>query len=95
MTETGAEDTGADQLSRLKRWDKRIEEWINGVRDEVERATPEMLDELAAAAKGFAQFLDDKANEVRMKQAKKEAAPEPAKQPESESEEIAKRSSDE
>jgi hypothetical protein len=95
MMETGAEDTGVDQPSRLKRWDKRIEEWINGVRDEVERATPEMLDELATAVKGFAQFLDDTAKQVRLKQAKKEAAPEPAEQPESESEEIAKPSSDE
>jgi hypothetical protein len=90
MTDPAAEDTGVDQPSRLKRWDKRIEDWINGVRDEVERATPEMLDELAAAAKGFAQFLDDKANQARMKQAKKEAAPEPAGQPESESQEMAK-----
>ena len=95
MTETGAEQTGADQPSRLKRWDKRIEEWINEVRDEVERATPEMLDELATAAKGFAQFLDEKAKQVRMRQAQKEAASEPAGQPESESEEIAKPSADE
>jgi hypothetical protein len=51
-----------------------------------------MLDELATAAKGFAQFLDDKAKQVRMRQAQKEAASELAGQPESESEEIAKRS---
>ena len=48
------EDAGAEDASRPQRFDKRIEEWILGLRDQAEEHTPEVLDGLAATAKSVA-----------------------------------------
>jgi len=95
MTETGPEHTEGDQPSRLKRYEKAIEDWFKGIQDDVERATPEMLEELAKEAKGIGQRLDDMAANARRKREQKEGAPERAKQPDSEAQEVAKPSTGE
>ena len=77
----GDEDAGAEDASRPQRFDKRIEEWILGLRDQAEEHTPEVLDGLAATAKSVAKYLDDMAAQVRQKRSTKEGtqdADEPA-----------------
>ncbi len=66
------EDAGAEDASRPQRFDKRIEEWILGLRDQAEEHTPEVLDGLAATAKSVAKYLDDMAVQVRQKRSTKE-----------------------
>jgi hypothetical protein len=77
-----AEDTGAEQGSRLQQYRKRIEEWASSLRDGAEQhAPPEVLSGLAATAKNVAQYLDGLAERARAKQAKEEApVPKPAEQ---------------
>ena len=64
----------AEDASRPQRFDKRIEEWILGLRDQAEEHTPEVLDGLAATAKSVAKYLDDMAVQVRQKRSTKEGA---------------------
>ena len=50
----------AEQVSRLKRYDKRVEEWLASLKDEAGQRSPEVLGALAAKAKDVAEYLDKK-----------------------------------
>jgi hypothetical protein len=73
---TGTEPTNAadestadaDQISRLKRYDRRLEEWLASLREEAEQRSPEVLGALAAKAKDVAEYLDKMAVRARSKQ---------------------------
>ncbi len=58
----------ADQVSRLRRYDKRVEEWLASLKDEAEQRSPEVLGALAAKAKDVADYLDKMAERARSKQ---------------------------
>ena len=71
MEPTSATDDStveADQVSRLKRYDKRVEEWLASLKDEAEQRSPEVLGALAAKAKDVAEYLDKMAERARSKQ---------------------------
>ncbi len=65
----------------------RLTQWLGEVRDDLEREAPNVMEAIARDARSLAKFLDDKAEQARMRKAGKEAAPEPADQPEAESQE--------
>jgi hypothetical protein len=58
----------ADQVSRLRRYDRRVEEWLASLKDEAEQRSPEVLGALAAKAKDVAEYLDKMAERARSKQ---------------------------
>jgi hypothetical protein len=58
----------ADQVSRIKRYDRRVEEWLASLKDEAEQRSPEVLGALAAKAKDVAEYLDKMAERARSKQ---------------------------
>jgi hypothetical protein len=60
--ETTAE---SDQLSRLKRYDQRVEEWLSSLKDEAGQRSPEVLSALAAKAKDVAEYLDRMAEKAK------------------------------
>lgn len=71
-----------DQSSGVGRYDKRIEELVEGLATQVERAGGRALDELAAAAKSFAERLEQVAQKAREKREKEGAeTPPPADGP--------------
>ena len=59
--------TESDQLSRIKRYDKRIEDWLASLKDEAGQRSPEVLSALAAKAKDVAEYLDKMAEKARSK----------------------------
>jgi hypothetical protein len=61
--------TESDQLSaqRIKRYDKRVEEWLASLKDEAGQRSPEVLSTLAAKAKDVAEYLDKLAEKARSK----------------------------
>ena len=65
----------ADQVSRLKRYDKRVEEWLASLKDEAEQRSPEVLGALAAKAKDVAEYLDKVAERARSKQEADDSRP--------------------
>ena len=58
----------SDQVSRLKRYDQRVEEWLASLKDEAEQRSPEVLGALAAKAKDVGEYLDKMAERARSKQ---------------------------
>ena len=78
MEPTNAPDEStaeADQISRLKRYDKRVEEWLTSLKDEAEQRSPEVLAALAAKAKDVAEYLDKMAERARSKQEADDTGP--------------------
>ena len=65
----------ADQVSRLKRYDRRVEEWLASLKDEAEQRSPEVLGALAAKAKDVAEYLDKMAERARSKQEADDSGP--------------------
>jgi hypothetical protein len=59
--------TESEQLSRLKRYDQRVEEWLTSLKDEAGQRSPEVLSALAAKAKDVADYLDKMAEKARSK----------------------------
>jgi hypothetical protein len=57
----------AEQVSRLKRYDNRVEEWLASLKDEAGQRSPEVLNALAAKAKDVAEYLDKMAEKARSK----------------------------
>ncbi len=55
----------ADQVSRLKRYDKRVEEWLTSLKEEAEQRSPEVLSALSAKAKDVSDYLDKLAEKAR------------------------------
>jgi len=82
-TPTGTEPTNAsddstaeaDQISRLKRYDRRLEEWLASLKEEAEQRSPEVLGALAAKAKDVAEYLDKMAERARSKQEADDSRP--------------------
>jgi septal ring factor EnvC (AmiA/AmiB activator) len=65
-TVTGDETTAErDQLSRLRRYDQRLEEWLTSLKDEAGQRSPEVLGALAAKAKDVAEYLERMAEKAR------------------------------
>ena len=55
----------SEQVSRLKRYDQRVEEWLTSLKDEAEQRSPEVLSALATRAKDVAEYLDRMADKAR------------------------------
>ena len=64
-TPTLDDTTEPDQVSRIKRYDKRVEEWLGSLKDEAEQRSPEVLGALAAKAKDVGDYLDKMAEKAR------------------------------
>ena len=62
---THDDTTDPDQVSRMKRYDKRVEEWLGSLKDEAEQRSPEVLSALAAKAKDVGDYLDKMAEKAR------------------------------
>ena len=56
-----------EQVSRLRRYDKRIEEWLASLKDEAGQRSPEVLGALAAKAHDVAHYLERMAEQARSK----------------------------
>ena len=67
--------TGGEQLSRNKRYDKRVEEWLASLKKEAVQRSPEVLSALAAKAKDVAEYLDKMAEKARSKNEASEPTP--------------------
>jgi hypothetical protein len=64
--DTGDETTAEkNQLSRLKRYDQRLEDWLTSLKDEAGQRSPEVLAALAAKAKDVAEYLERTAEKAR------------------------------
>ena len=64
-------DEAADR-SRLRGYDKRLEEWLTSLKDEAGQRSPEVLSALAAKAKDVAEYLEKMADQARSKRAPEE-----------------------
>jgi Tfp pilus assembly protein PilN len=67
--------TESDQVSRLKRYDKRVEEWLISLKEEAGQRSPEVLGALAAKAQDVAEYLDKMAERARSKQEADDSRP--------------------
>ena len=67
-TNTDDPTADADQVSRLKGYDKRVEEWLASLKEEAGQRSPEVLGALAAKAQDVAEYLDRLAERARSKQ---------------------------
>jgi hypothetical protein len=67
-TDTDNSTSEADQVSRLKGYDKRVEEWLSSMKEEAGQRSPEVLGALAAKAQDVADYLDKLAERSRSKQ---------------------------
>jgi hypothetical protein len=65
----------AEQVSRLRGYDKRVEEWLASLKGEAEQRSPEVLSALAAKAKDVADYLDKMAEKARSNRGIEEAGP--------------------
>jgi len=76
MEQTKTPDSAeAEQISRLKRYDNRVEEWLASLKDEAGQRSPEVLGALAAKAKDVAEYLDKMAEQARSKRATDDVGP--------------------
>ena len=68
-TENGdqLERTDSDQLSRIKRYDQRVEDWLTSLKDEAGQRSPEVLSALAAKAQDVADYLTKAADRAKAK----------------------------
>ena len=62
------------QASRLKEYQKRLEELMAAAREGIDRQAPEVLEKLAATASDIARRLEDMARDARQRAAGQEAA---------------------
>ena len=60
-----ADRSTADQESRLKRYDQRLEEWLTSLKEGAEQRSPEVLSALATKAKDVGEYLDNLADKTR------------------------------
>ena len=63
----GQDEAPETEESRLKRFDRRIEEWLASLKDEAQERSPEVLSAMATRAKDVAQFLEKMAEQARSK----------------------------
>ena len=66
-TENGdqLETPESDQLSRMKRYDQRVEEWLTSLKEEAGQRSPEVLRALAAKAQDVADYLNKTAERAK------------------------------
>ena len=74
-TATDDSTAEADQISRLKRYDKRVEEWLTSLKEEAGQRSPEVLGALAAKAQDVAEYLEKMAEQARSRRTPDETAP--------------------
>jgi hypothetical protein len=55
-----------DDLS-VRRFDKRVEEWLTSLKDEASERSPEVLSAMASKARELAAYLDNMAEQARAK----------------------------
>jgi hypothetical protein len=67
--------TEAAERSRLRGYDKRLEEWLASLKDEAGQRSPEVLSALAAKAKDVAEYLEKMADQARSRRAPDETGP--------------------
>jgi hypothetical protein len=60
-------ESESEQVSRLKRDDQRVEEWLSSLKDEAEQRSPEVLSALAGKAKDVSEYLDKMAEKARLR----------------------------
>jgi hypothetical protein len=57
--------TEAEERSRLRGYDKRLEEWLASLKEDAGQRSPEVLSALAAKAKDVAEYLEKMAEQAR------------------------------
>jgi hypothetical protein len=67
-----SETSEAEEVSRLKRYDKRVEEWLASLKEGAEERSPEVLSSLAAKAKDVGNYLDKLAEQARTKASRRD-----------------------
>jgi hypothetical protein len=67
--------TEAAERSRLRGYDKRLEEWLASLKDEAGQRSPEVLSALAAKAKDVAEYLEKMAEQARSRRTPNESGP--------------------
>jgi hypothetical protein len=55
------------QRSRLRGYDKRLEEWLASLKEEAGQRSPEVLGALAAKAREVSEYLEKMADQARSK----------------------------
>jgi hypothetical protein len=76
-TENGdqLETTESDQVSRIERYDRRVEEWLTSLKEEAGQRSPEVLSALAAKAQDVADYLNKTADKAKAKSQEPGVAP--------------------
>jgi hypothetical protein len=73
--DAGLSPTEAAERSRLRGYDKRLEEWLASLKEEAGQRSPEVLGALAAKAKDVAEYLDKMADQARSRRTPDESGP--------------------
>jgi hypothetical protein len=63
------------ERSRLRGYDKRLEEWLASLKEEAGQRSPEVLSALAATARDVAEYLEKMANQARSRRTPDETGP--------------------
>jgi hypothetical protein len=67
--------TEAAERSRLRGYDKRLEEWLASLKEEAGKRSPEVLSALAAKARDVAEYLETMAEQARSRRTSDETKP--------------------
>ena len=67
--------TEAPRSLRLRRYDKRLEEWLASLKEEAGQRSPEVLSALAAKAWDVAEYLDKMAAQARSRRTPDQSGP--------------------
>jgi hypothetical protein len=65
----------AARRSRLRGYDKRLEEWLASLKEEAGQRSPEVLGALAAKARDVAEYLEKMAEQARSRRTSDETGP--------------------
>jgi hypothetical protein len=63
------------ERSRLRGYDRRLEEWLASLKEEAGQRSPEVLSALAARANDVAEYLEKMAEQARSRRAPDETPP--------------------
>ena len=63
------------ERSRLRGYDKRLEEWLASLKEEAGQRSPEVLGALAAKARDVAEYLEKMTEQARSRRAPDEPGP--------------------
>jgi hypothetical protein len=58
-------ESESEQVSRIKRYDQRVEDWLTSLKDEAGQRSPEVLSALAAKARDVGAYLERMAEKAR------------------------------